>query len=147
MGAWSSPRRTKVLFLDFDGVLHLESHAKETPFEKLPLLHELAGRYQFEVVISSSWRFTWALDDLQNYLGENLRVTGTTGAAVIGKHPRATEILLYAQENKLTDWRALDDARFEFPPDFKNLVWCNPREGLTTRELRLLEIWLETPTY
>jgi len=146
MGDRSPQQGRKVLFLDFDGVLHVESRARETPFNRLPLLNEVASRYQFEVVISSSWRFTWTLKDLQKSLGPELRVIGATGPAFIGKHPRANEILLYAQENRLTDWRALDDARFEFPPGFKNLVWCNPREGLTAKEIQLLETWLQTPS-
>jgi hypothetical protein len=44
-------------------------------------------------------------------------VTGVTGPAHIGRHARWHEISAYRTANSIANWRALDDAFFEFPKD------------------------------
>jgi hypothetical protein len=135
----------KVLFLDFDGVLHLESECDSSPFDRLHLLEELAAESDFCVVVSSSWRFRYSQSQLQEFLGPELKVIGVTGEAVIGRHARAQEIMSYAQLKRINNWKALDDARFEFPENFSNLIWCDPRTGLTRDHLEPLKAWLNSP--
>ena len=55
----------KILFLDFDGVLHPDGIAL---FSRLGLLEEyLLKMPEIEIVISSTWRETQGFDELKNY--------------------------------------------------------------------------------
>ena len=54
----------KLLFLDFDGVLHPTHFAGEDPFNRADLLEEVLANLQVEIVISSSWRFTHSVSKL-----------------------------------------------------------------------------------
>jgi len=56
----------KYLFLDFDGVLH-STRDNSQLFERLKLLMPLIDKYVFNIVISSSWRFQFNLQDIKNF--------------------------------------------------------------------------------
>ena len=60
---------TSTLFLDFDGVLHSMSGYRDQPFCRLPLLEEVLVNTDVDIVISSSWRFQYSLDELAGKLG------------------------------------------------------------------------------
>ena len=46
-----------ILFLDFDGVLHLEPAFAKDMLSQLPLVEEILRDFaQVEIVISSAWR-------------------------------------------------------------------------------------------
>ena len=87
--------KEKLLFLDFDGVLHPTHFAGESPFSRAQLLEETLALFSPKIVISSSWRFTHNLEKLQKTIPNHISslIIGATGQAVIGKHPRFTEIL------------------------------------------------------
>lgn len=137
----------KLLFLDFDGVLHptTTNHSSEF-FSKNQLLEETLLFGKCEVVISSSWRFHYSLELLLKNLPLNLSqiVTGITGNPHIGNYSRYNEILNYLREKDLVDvdWMSLDDSYYEFPPNCPNLIRCNPNTGLTINECILLKNWL-----
>ena len=133
----------KTLFLDFDGVLHGMSQTSARPFERIYLLEPLVDVAPFAIVVSSSWRFHFELSEIRQRLGRlNPLVVGTTGEAIVGRNARHREILSYVQHHQINDWRALDDAYLEFPDDAAGLVLCNPRTGVTEREVRILRDWL-----
>ncbi len=135
--------KTRTLFLDFDGVLHPMSASGSELFQNLWMIEQLADRPNFEIVISSSWRFQYTLQALSKRLGK-LRpvVVGATSDAVIGKYARHRETLGYCAAMKISDWRALDDSYMEFPPDENRLIICNPRTGITKKEIDMTCEWL-----
>lgn len=138
----------KYLFLDFDGVLHPTTHGS-TLFSQMPLLESSLKdlhRDEFQIVISSSWRFHMPLDELMILFPETLQklIVGVTGDAYIGKYPRYIEICGYLTDvgSLNNDWRALDDAYLEFPTNCDQLIRCHPNHGFTKTESDLLHKWL-----
>ena len=132
------------LFLDFDGVLHPNLTPPPQRFSQLPLLVEAIGHSSVEIVISSSWRFEWSLARMKGFFPESLRprIVGTTGPAHIGRHARWQEITRYCSEAAISNWRALDDARFEFPDPCEQLIACDGGRGLEHRQCEVLRLWL-----
>ena len=136
---------SKVVYLDFDGVLHPSSPVMDGLFSRSHLLEPLFENSHADIVISSSWRFTHSIAELQAKLPSHLaqRVIGMTGNAVIGKHARYQEILYHAKQLAPgTTWRALDDSYWEFPTSCKELIRCNPNTGIGPKEVELLKTWL-----
>lgn len=135
----------KTLFLDFDGVLHCMAQATAKPFSRLKLIEPLVDVALFQIVISSSWRFHFELTEIQERLGR-LRacVVGTTGEAVTGRYARHREILEYVRHHQIRDWRALDDAYLEFPENSAEVILCDPRLGVSEKEVDALRTWLLT---
>jgi HAD domain in Swiss Army Knife RNA repair proteins len=134
----------KILFLDFDGVLHPTHFAGEDPFNRADLLEEVLTNSAPAIVISSSWRFTHSPEKLQKTLPSFIAklVIGTTGSPVIGKHPRFNEIKAYLNSYGTANWKALDDSYWEFPMPCPQLIRCNPNTGITPKQILELEQWL-----
>ena len=137
----------KVIYLDFDGVLHPTSPVMDGLFSRAHLLEELFANLQepTRIIVSSSWRFTHTLKELQAKLPNALAqcVIDTTGAPVIGKHARYQEILTHANQLEPgTEWRALDDSYWEFPAHCEQLIRCNPNTGISAKEVAQLANWL-----
>ncbi|QWE09844.1 HAD domain-containing protein [Polynucleobacter sp. es-EL-1] len=134
----------RILFLDFDGVLHPTHFAGEDPFNRVHLLEAALVNQPLGIVISSSWRFTHSLEKLRKLLPNSIAqlVIGTTGAAVIGKHPRYQEIQAYLHSYGQAHWCALDDSYWEFPTPCPELIRCNPNTGITEKQIALLTTWL-----
>lgn len=139
-------QNVKLIFLDFDGVLHSIAANKHELFCKAPLLNNLLTAHPCEVVISSSWRLHFQLDELRQRLKPPLSnlVVGQTGPREVGRWPRFVEIKNYINLNKpQASWRALDDAINEFPVDCPALIHCDPCEGITETQISALSKWLE----
>ena len=136
--------KEKLLFLDFDGVLHPSHFAGESPFARAYLLEETLALFSPKIVVSSSWRFTHNLEKLQKTVPTFISslIVGATGAAVIGKYPRFTEIQNYLQSYGSADWKALDDSYWEFPNPCSRLIRCNPNTGIADRQILELNQWL-----
>jgi hypothetical protein len=134
-----------LLFLDFDGVLHPEpSFQSETLFCHLPKLESILRDFpNVDVVISSSWRDTRTLTELQALFSPDIRmrIVGVTPDwrnhpglfDVIGNYPRHIEIEAWRRDSGRLweDWIAIDDRAYWFRPFLKNLVRCDPTTGLT----------------
>ena len=135
----------KLLFLDFDGVLHPTSARGPGLLSKAPLLEAITDE-DCRIIFSTSWRFQYSLEELCTKLPEtvSLKVIGMTGSPYIGKHSRYYEIISYVSQldHKPVQWRALDDAYWEFPVGCPELIRCNPNTGITEREIGLLNDWL-----
>jgi hypothetical protein len=133
----------KVLFLDFDGVLHPTTHGSAL-LSQLPLLESALEGRDYSMVISSSWRFHMEMEDLEKHFSFSVqnKIVGVTGDAYIGAYARFHEINAYAMQNGITNWRALDDSYWEFPQGCSQLIRCNPNSGLTHREVKTLIEWL-----
>lgn len=136
----------KLLFLDFDGVLHPTHFAGEDPFNRVHLLEETLEGSNIGIVISSSWRFTHSLEKLQKLLPNSISslLIGVTGSPVIGKHPRYREIMNFLHSHGVSNWKALDDSYWEFPSPCPELIRCNPNTGITEKQILELQQWLST---
>ena len=139
---------SKLLFLDFDGVLHPNFSQERDYFCRIDLLIEALGSEttELEVIISSSWRFHHSFDQILGYLPQALQgiVSGATPEVEPGRHQRYREICAYLlQYNRTPNWRALDDDVNEFPKDFKWLISCNGRVGLDEESANQLNAWLK----
>jgi HAD domain in Swiss Army Knife RNA repair proteins len=134
----------KILFLDFDGVLHNTNSSNEKIFNKLGLLVEALKEKPCPIVVSSSWRFQYTLDQLKNFLQPlSGLIINTTGAPYVGRFPRYNEIKEYLKEHEpLADWRALDDSFLEFPKPCPELILCKAKTGITHNEIKKLVEWL-----
>ena len=134
----------RILFLDFDGVLHPNHAAEEHYFIRLPVLEKALSAGECGIVISSSWRFQHALDTLKKRFPLPLRkrIVGCTGEAAIGRHARFREIETYLLRHGDVDWRTLDDSKFEFPEGCDNLILCDGAFGIADRQASVIERWL-----
>lgn len=85
----------RLLFLDFDGVLHPTSGSDANLFCRADSLLEALEGADCAIVISSSWRHHHDMPSLLALLPQRLgaRVVGATGAAYVGRWPRYNETL------------------------------------------------------
>ena len=138
----------RLLFLDYDGVLHT-THATTTQrFNRADLLAQALGGIECDIVVSSSWRFHHQPAEMIGPLPAALRerVIGATGPAAFGRWPRYREIRAFLDvTGPDIPWRALDDAWTEFPPGCPELIACNPNVGLDVTQLQALVHWARGP--
>lgn len=143
-----------ILFLDFDGVLHPEPCFDQTKMLCfLPRLERvLRDHPQIKIVISSTWRESRSLQELQRLFSENIaqRVIGVTPCwrdypelFEVNGYQRHTEILTWIRfsEEPWVKWIAVDDKAFLFKPFLKNLVRTQSLTGFDAaaeNQLRLL---------
>lgn len=137
----------RLLFLDFDGVLHPNHCDPDQWFRLLPTLSNclLEAPIACRIVISSSWRFHHDLRDLISRFPAPIqqRIIGATGDAHIGRHSRFQEIKAYLNRcSDRIDWRALDDSAWEFPDACSELVLCDGAKGLDDRVTGEIGTWL-----
>jgi len=139
--------KNKYLFLDFDGVLHPSMCDSKKFLTNAPFLAALINEYPCQIVISSSWRFQYTLDEIKKMLPKAIsnQVIDKTGDAFAGAYQRYNEIKFYLQVHgkSLADWKALDDTQNEFPPDCKNLILCSHITGLGQKQIMELKKWLQ----
>ncbi len=125
-----------ILFLDFDGVLHglgqpvfEHLHRFETILRECP---------HIEVVISSSWREKFSLQDLQGFFSSDvqMRIIGTTPVITAKwppypRHVRHQEIqeFIVSHGFETRPWLALDDDMTLFPADCPSLILCEEVTG------------------
>ena len=138
----------RILFLDFDGVLHPNGCASKGCFSLLPELITTITPFELDIVISSSWRNHRSFRRLKKLfpLPFRHRLIGTTRDPLQGAHARWKEIQAYVREHTVVDWRALDDFDFEFPPDCRELIYCDGDRGCQANERALLANWLSQVT-
>ena len=126
------------LFLDFDGVLHPEYDRQAAPadvaFCHLPRFEAVMRDHpEVEIVISSTWREQFPLDDLRARFSPDIaaRIVGATPITprIDGKYlpaRREGEILdwLRQAEREHEPWLALDDAAWQFQQHRDRLIAC-----------------------
>ena len=146
-------RPPRVLFVDFDGVLHpktLEAGIEEdeivvgtAQFGWLPALVSVLRTYpEVSLVVHSTWRYTHDIDELRGVLG----VLGSRVVAATPRGPRLDSILWWLHMNpQFGSYRILDDDPREFPiPPPPELILCNPRTGVAAPAvLAAIRQWLE----
>lgn len=130
--------RTRLLFLDIDGVLRRSS----SPVFKLEphlvknlerFVSELEKESNVEIVITSTWKTAFELNELRSRFPPLLRlkVIGVTPSFPARDGARYEEIQAYLKANGLEEkkWLAIDDDPLGFPPKLQNLLLCDPEEG------------------
>lgn len=102
-----------LIFLDFDGVLHPYDRGT---FEFVDNFQRLLDKHPTaKVVISSSWRMNYTLDELKRFFDEEYR------DAIIGMTPESSsgdrdiEILEFLEKNPARSFIAIDDDRRLYP--------------------------------
>lgn len=139
--------KPKYLFLDFDGVLHSSLCNDKDRFSNANLLEEALSPSSCQIIISSSWRFQFTLDQLKKVLPKTIGnlVMDTTGEAIAGQYARYFEIKqwLTNKQKPFADWMAIDDATNEFPLDCPNLIATKSSQGITKEEIIKLKKWLD----
>ncbi len=137
----------KYLYLDFDGVLHPNSFDKGKAFCLMPMLERALNGSDVRIVVSSSWRHHESKAYIQNLFPASIRplLSGFTGEALAGRWTRWHEISQHAASHDVTEWRALDDAASQFPPDCANLNCCEGHMGLQKTQVDMLWKWIHRP--
>ncbi|MCV2419242.1 hypothetical protein LNV47_01395 [Paucibacter sp. DJ4R-1] len=134
----------KLLFLDFDGVLHPAGGAPGTcmPFEWLPTLEELLEPApDVFLAVHSSWREVHAMEYLKDFLGP----LGSRVLGAVPHGPKSTAIQSFLKSNPaVQDYRILDDSAAEFSSDLSTrLLACKPLMGIQDPAVQLkLKAWL-----
>ena len=137
----------KIIFLDFDGVLHPDGVGM---FSQLPIFERfLSGMSEAEVVVSSTWREDHTLDQLRGFFSPALqhRISGVTPSLEDGYElgGRQKEIQSYLTSEDLSDrncaWVALDDIAMFFEDSCQNLVLTDSSKGFTEQEGERLLAW------
>ena len=139
----------KLLFLDFDGVLHPNFSQEGEYFSRTSYLVDALDGFagDFEIIVSSSWRFHyWPAHVLLQKIPKAIAplVTGFTPEVGPGRYQRYREIGAYLKvRSGSPDWRALDDAIGEFPKGCSELISCDGRVGLDDLGVTALKLWLQ----
>lgn len=146
----------RVLFLDFDGVLHYSGN--ELPFSRTSFLEKIIELDpHLDIIISSSWRESFDLQGLKDFFPDSIaeRIQGVTPifkASLLQNEDgdwveqnqgiRQKEIEQYMVDNYPlnTSWIALDDAADLFKED-TNLI-LTPT-GMNEETVDAFEYWLK----
>ena len=135
----------RIVFLDFDGVLHPTPLADaDEPLRLLPHLKRVLAGRDVALVVHSTWRYVYRPREL----GELLATAGAPLLGATPRGPRYESILWWLHLNpSVTDYIILDDDAKEFPdPPPAELLLCDPADGLLTPGvLERLGRWLERP--
>lgn len=151
------PHQTRVIFLDFDGVLHppkaisgaqpplTPAQIKEgwpQTFQHLPILKEiLTGHTDIAVVVSSSWRLHLNDGELQ----EVLSLISPWFVGSVSKGSRDEAIRAWLQRYPIEDYVILDDVSKFFPGNWPKLILCKSALGLSDPLVQTkLRDWIST---
>jgi hypothetical protein len=135
----------KILFLDFDGVLHPAWGNSLPEFVHAHALAQALMGRPCEIVISSTWREHYSLAQLKEFLLPELagRVIGVLGADQRPPYVRSKNIEVWLDaQSGLVEWRALDDSAAEFQPGCPQLILCDGNTGFGDSQSRELRDWL-----
>lgn len=143
-GSMRRAPRGPVLMLDIDGVLH---PGQAGSLIYLPMLEDWLRQHpQVDVVVSSNWRETRSLDELQSLFSFDIRVRIIGTTPVIPGARREDEIAALADEYGIEQWAAVDDRGSGFPHTGQHrLAKTESLDGLTKQTFERLEEILSLP--
>ena len=128
----------QTIFLDIDGVLHpfnspssppsVDQISGENLFCWAPLLADILGTADAQIVIHSTRRHRYSLAAIRDQFPESLR--SRVGGCTAGM-ARLDGILQYVAEHGITDFLVLDDIADFFPPDWPHLLLCAGEVGIS----------------
>ena len=139
----------KILFLDFDGVLHPLNSKRENLFCNVHYLEQSLEGASCKIVITSNWRLTHSIDAMRELLPKKIGelLIGATDIATGVNHQRFVEIQNYLNthiDSNPVDWRAIDDTSQDFPNECKNLICCDSHSGRGSAEEIQITRWLKS---
>ncbi len=148
---------TKILFLDFDGVLNSKAWIKtpdkylKSPIEpcKMNLLKRIISETNAKIVLTTSWREFWQFDKKHtNKTGEYIdKIFERYGLSVFSKTP---DISFFERDKEVDFWLkdhysqnvksfcVLDDVEELFQNNLvikKHLILTNPNEGISENDV------------
>ena len=135
----------RVIFLDFDGVVHAAGDGVESVvhFQWLHVLVQLLKPWpDVHLAVHSTWRYLHTPTELRALLGS----LGPRFIGAVPRGPRAESVLWFLHLNPaITRYLVLDDAPHEFPPDVPGeLVVCNSQCGISATQVQVrIRSWLE----
>lgn len=130
-----------VLFVDFDGVFHSPDSRRfeycgndlvisDNPelFQWAPLLWKIIEPHPVLIVVHSSWRHLYPMEDLiaRFPVAMRSRIAGVTQG-----RDRYESILSYVDMNVVERFAVLDDQAVYFPDGWPNLVLCDAHHGIS----------------
>lgn len=136
----------RLLFLDFDGVLHSSRAELDGKyFRWLPALEKLLVNFpDVRIVVHSTWRYDHTDDELRQLLGglgERF-----VGSAPRGPREQVIQMVLQANKGKFTDYLVVDDSPHEFPEGTLNTLFVDGILGLGSAMNQAgLVTWLVNP--
>ena len=138
----------KILFLDFDGVLHPLTSERENLFCNVHYLEKSLEFASCKIVITSNWRLTHSVDTMRELLPNKIGrlIIGATDLATALNHQRFVEIQNYLKtyiDSSSVDWRAIDDMPQDFPRECENLIYCDSHLGMGRAEQIQIAQWLK----
>lgn len=139
----------RLLFLDFDGVLHPCLSEQDKAVEHMCWLHvledHLLAHPDVRIVVHSTWRYDHTDAELRSLLqGLGSRFVGS---APRGPREQVIETVLQANKGRVKDHLVLDDDGHAFRDSPLNVLILNPLTGLSSLDAQLtLEAWLISGT-
>ncbi len=138
------PDPRKLLFLDFDGVLH---PCTAGTFVYLDRFQDFLSKHpDLCVVLSTTWRLDYPWEELLAFFSPDLRArfVGATPDLPDSPYVREKEIHAWLRANQCghVPWVALDDDASLFSPGCQNLVQCETIRGLRPAQLAQIEVKL-----
>ena len=139
----------KALFLDIDGVLATENasgwwSANDLRSEKVILLNNILAQTSADLIISSTWRLKYSINELQaifesrgftetihNYTPRLSRTDLADEGRPVFRFDEIRHFL--SQHPKYTRFAIVDDET-DLGPLAPHLIWCSPEEGLTAEK-------------
>ena len=134
-----------IIFLDFDGVLHPADYlsfktindelvlASDARFCWVEDLWNLIHNFDCHLVIHSSWRNSYTLEQLRNLLPVEL---GKRVVAITAGDNRHQSILGYVEKSGVESYIILDDAADEYPSECIELLLCKDNMGISSPEIQ-----------
>ncbi len=125
----------RIIFLDIDGVLHPLNEGDNPAgwLRWVPVLEALlVNAPDVKLVVHSTWRYMYRDDELCALLGPlSDRFIGCAPRVARGD---AIEMVLQANKASLTAYLVLDDDRTEFTSRRLNVLFCDPRLGISAQK-------------
>lgn len=141
----------KTLFLDIDGVLRHDDFFKQNINEttadhtdglfkfdtrSINNLNHIVEETGAKVVITSSWRFSWDVGELQTlfkhnkFNGEVIDSTPIYLESYTHDIPRGKEIQDWLKKNEVENYCIIDDCNDMLPEQEGHFIWVDDRHGL-----------------
>lgn len=138
--------RTRLLFLDFDGVLHPTVADPDFPhFCWLPILAaQVLPHPSVVIVVHSTWRYDHTNHELSVLLGA--LAPHFAGSAPRGPRAEVIGLVLQANKDRVLDHIVLDDDIKAFEGSSLNVLRTDPQKGLSSVVTQAaLNKWLGGP--